>query len=78
MDWIVLGLHQECRRGLDRHVNRGVRLEVLLRQRQVAWIDNDSEVGTATKPVRGIDRRVEAILEVRAEGSRKVTSRGKP
>ena len=48
MDRIVLGLHQERWRGLIGWVNVGIRRVVLVREREIARIDNYGKVRAAT------------------------------
>jgi hypothetical protein len=49
----------------------------LLCERQVAGIDDDGEVGTATEFVGGVNGPVETLVEMRAERSGEMGSRGK-
>lgn len=51
--------------------------EVLFCERQVAGIDDDSEVGTATEFVGGVNGPVETLVEMRAERSGEMGTRGK-
>src|SRR5271170_7350561 len=54
----------------------GIGREVLLRESEIAGINNHREIRTAAELVRGIDRIVEALIEVGAESSRKMRSGG--
>ncbi len=74
MHRIVLRLNDKSRRSLAGYMNIRIRRKVLLRKRQVARIDDDSEIGTAADLVRGIDRIVKSMLEVSAERRGKMGS----
>ena len=76
MHRIVLSLDDEGGRGFAGDRDIGVGCEVLVGEREVAGIDDHGEVRAATQLVSGIDRIVETLIEVSAEGSGKVAAGG--
>ncbi len=74
---IILRLNDKSRRSLAGYMNIRIRRKVLFRERQVAGIDNDGEIGTAAYLIRRIVRIVKSMLEVSAERGGKMGSRGK-
>ena len=55
-------------------MNLGIGRHVLLGKGEIAGIDHHGEVGTAAQLIGCIDRIVEALVEVGAQGSRKMTA----
>ncbi len=71
---VVLCLDDERGRRFAGNHNIGVGREVLVCEGEVARIDDHGEVRAATELVSGIDRIVETLIEVSAEGGGKVGS----
>ena len=74
---IVLRLNDKSRRSLAGDVNLRIRREILFLEREVARVDDQREIGTATDLVRRIDMFIKPLLEMRAESGSEVGSRGK-
>src|SRR5882757_244146 len=75
---VVFVLQQEGGRGLAVDVRADVRVELErgFGKRQVAGIDGDGKVGAAALFVGGIDGRVQAPIEVDADGGDQVSAGG--
>ena len=73
---IVFGLHDKRWWSFLGNVDLRIRREVLLREGEIARIDDHREVRAATKLIGSIDRIVEALIEVGAERGSEVSSRG--
>ena len=74
MHGVVLRLDDERGRCFASDHNIGVGCEVLVCEGEVARIDDHGEVRAATELISGIDRIVETLIEVSAEGGGKVGS----
>ena len=77
MHGIVLGLDDEGGRRFVGDMDIGVGREVLFGEREVAGIDDHGEVRAAAELVSGIDRLVEALIEMSAESGGEMRSCGK-
>src|SRR5947209_1962201 len=77
VDGIVFGLNDEGWRSLFGRMDFGGGRKVLLRDGEIAGIDDDGEVGAAAHAVGGVDGIVEALIVVSAERGGKMRSGGK-
>ena len=76
MDRVVFGLDDEGGRGVGGGVDVGVGREVFVGEREIAGIDDEREVGTAAELVGGVDRVVQALVVVSADGCGKMGAGG--
>ena len=76
MHRVVFGLDDERGRGFVGWPDIRIRSKILIGQRKVAGIDDYGEVRTAAQLIGGVDRIVEALIEVRAQSCREVPASG--
>src|ERR1700722_17043017 len=74
---IVFGLHDKGGRGLVSGIDVGVGCEVLLGEGKVAGVDHHGKVRPAAQFVGRVDRIVDALIEVGADGGGEVAACGK-